>query len=72
MTGHLRAIPDPLGRALAARALMAELARVEREASGVLTEAVLELLEAGSQHEVAALLGISQPRVGQITRRAGR
>lgn len=65
----LREVADPEQRALAATALLSRYQDAETELHRIRAEAVEELIAAGRTHaEIAALLGVTRGRIGQIKR----
>lgn len=66
---EILAISDPLERARTIRIAIAALNTAELELSYGLTDAVRELRQKHTTRAIAEMLGISQPRVGQIEHR---
>ncbi|MGW3492043.1 sigma factor-like helix-turn-helix DNA-binding protein [Streptomyces sp. NPDC001054] len=69
---QLGTIPDPVDRARAVSAVLDAVPDLQRELRTVRQEAVTAIRETRTLAETADLLGISQPRVSQITKGVSR
>ncbi|MFJ6566211.1 RNA polymerase subunit sigma-70 [Streptomyces sp. NPDC091292] len=68
----LAAIPDPTDRARATGTVLDAVPDLQAELRAVRQEAVTTMRETMSLAETAAALGVSQPRVSQITKGVSR
>ncbi|MEU8138768.1 RNA polymerase subunit sigma-70 [Streptodolium elevatio] len=68
----LAAVPDPYERALAVGVVLEQMPDLQTELRGIRQEAVVQMRETRTIQDIAAALGLSQPRVSQIAKGVSR